>query len=133
MSTSYGTQFATYRSQFRSWRHDRPFWGGVLVILAGLVIGIIPAELAMRFALVPSAFMFAGLVFAIFVVLSGIFALLKPEFAEFFGAAGILLSIASIFGALGGFGVGMMFGTIGGALCVAWERPGEADAPEATA
>ncbi|WP_458185562.1 DUF6114 domain-containing protein [Haladaptatus sp. NG-WS-4] len=127
MSTTYGSQFASYRSQFASWRHERPFWGGIFVLLGGLIIGIIPAELAINFALVPSMFMFAGLVFAVFVILCGAFALLKPEFAEFFGAAGILLSIASIVGALGGFGIGMMFGVIGGAMCVAWEGPSETE------
>ncbi|WP_458209117.1 DUF6114 domain-containing protein [Haladaptatus sp. NG-SE-30] len=127
MSTTYGSQFGTYRSRFASWRHKRPFWGGLLVLLGGLVIGIIPAELAMKFALVPSTFMFAGLVFAVFVTLCGIFALLRPEFAEFFGAAGILLSIASIIGALGGFGIGMMLGVLGGAMCVAWEGPTEVE------
>lgn len=129
MST-HTSQFTSYRSNFASWRHERPFWGALLVILAGLVIGIIPAQLAITFALVPSTFMFAGLVFAVFVFLSGVFALLRPELAEFFGAAGILLSVASIFGALGGFGVGMLLGTVGGALCVAWERP-ESDTDEA--
>ncbi|MGA9400852.1 DUF6114 domain-containing protein [Haladaptatus sp.] len=134
MSSIHITQFASYRTRFASWRHDRPFWGALLVILAGLVIGIIPAQLAITFALVPSTFMFAGLVFAVFVFLSGVFALLRPEFAEFFGAAGILLSIASIFGALGGFGVGMILGTLGGALCVAWEPPEttETDTEETT-
>jgi hypothetical protein len=127
MSTTYGSQFGTYRSRFASWRHDRPFWGGVLVLLGGLIIGIIPAELALTFALVPSMFMFAGLVFAIFVILCGVFALLRPDFAEFFGAAAILLSIASIVGALGGFGIGMMFGVLGGAMCVAWEDPRETE------
>ena len=122
---------AGYRSRFQAWKSARPFWGGVLLTLSGLVIGIIPMDLAMKFALIPTEFAFVGLIFAIFVVLCGLFALAKPQLAEFFGAAGMLISIISIFGALGGFVVGTLLGILGGSLCVAWVGP-EAEASEST-
>ncbi|MFD1515008.1 DUF6114 domain-containing protein [Halomarina rubra] len=123
---------ASYRSRWQSWKHDRPFWGGVLLTLSGLVIGIIPLDLAMKFALIPTEFAFVGLIFAVFVVLCGLFALAKPELAEFFGAAGMLISIISIFGALGGFVVGTLLGILGGALCIAWVHPSEESAAAPT-
>ncbi|MFC5972802.1 DUF6114 domain-containing protein [Halomarina salina] len=116
---------AGYRSRFQTWKRARPFWGGLLLTLSGLVIGIIPMDLAMKFALIPTEFAFVGLIFAIFVVLCGLFALAKPPLAEFFGAAGMLISIISIFGALGGFVVGTVLGILGGSLCIAWVGPDE--------
>lgn len=116
---------SNYRSRFGAWKRQRPFWGGVLLTLSGLIIAIIPLDLALKFALVPTDFAFVGLIFAIFVVLSGVFALYQPQFAGFFGAAGILVAIVSIFGALGGFVVGTLVGILGGSLCVAWEPPRE--------
>ena len=115
---------AGYRARFQTWKRARPFWGGLLLTLSGLVIGIIPLDLAIAFALIPTEFAFVGLIFAIFVVLCGVFALVKPELADFFGAAGMLISIISIFGALGGFVVGTLLGILGGSLCIAWTGPG---------
>ncbi|WP_254535103.1 DUF6114 domain-containing protein [Halomarina litorea] len=119
---------SNYRSRFGAWKRQRPFWGGSLLVLSGLIIAIIPLDLALKFALVPTDFAFVGLIFAVFVVLSGVFALYQPQFAGFFGAAGILVAIISIFGALGGFVVGTLVGILGGSLCVAWEPPREESA-----
>ncbi|MHB9288540.1 DUF6114 domain-containing protein [Halobacteriales archaeon Cl-PHB] len=118
------------RSRFADWRQDRPFWGGVTLTLAGLVIGIIPLDLALKFALIPTTFAFVGLVFAVVVVLCGVFAVLQPQFSSFFGAAGMVVSVASMFGALGGFGIGTILGIVGGSLCVAWVHPDEVEDEE---
>lgn len=115
----------TYRARFADWRSERPFWGGVIMILAGTLIGYIPLNLAMSVPLVPSHFAYAGLIFAVVVVLCGAFAIVQPTLATFFGIVGILVSIISIFGALGGFGIGTLLGILGGSLIVAWETPGE--------
>ncbi|WP_254544570.1 DUF6114 domain-containing protein [Halomarina pelagica] len=116
-----------YRRQFGSWKRDRPFWGGVLLIVSALIIGIIPLDLALKFALVPVEFAYIGLIFTVFVLLCGVFALAQPKLASFFGVAGMLIAIASIFGALGGFVVGTIVGIAGGALCVAWEPPADGE------
>ena len=115
----------TVRKRFAAWRRERPFWGGLILLLAGLVIAYIPLNLAMSIPLIPNHFAYIGLVFAAFVILCGIFTIVQPELATFFAAAGILLSIASIFGALGGFGVGTFLGIVGGSLVIAWEHPDE--------
>ncbi|MFC7154466.1 DUF6114 domain-containing protein [Halomarina halobia] len=116
-----------YRRQFSSWKRERPFWGGVLLIVSGLLIGIIPLDLAVKFALVPAEFAYIGLIFTVFVLLCGVFALAQPELASFFGVAGMLIAVASIFGALGGFVIGSIVGVAGGSLCVAWEPPAETE------
>ena len=119
------TSNASPRQRFAAWRRERPFWGGVLLLLAGLVIAYIPLNLALSIPLIPNHFAYIGLVFAAFVILCGIFTIVQPELANFFAAAGILLSIASIFGALGGFGIGTFLGILGGSLVIAWEHPDE--------
>ncbi|WP_435318595.1 DUF6114 domain-containing protein [Haloarchaeobius sp. TZWSO28] len=116
---------ASVRDRFAAWRAERPFWGGVTLTLGGLVIGIIPLDLAIRFTLVPNHFAFVGLVFAILVTVCGLTATFKPGLSTPAGVTGILFSVASLFGALGGFLVGMFIGALGGSLCVAWRPPAE--------
>lgn len=111
------------RVRFAEWRRDRPFWGGTTLTFAGLVIAVVPLELAARFRMVTNYFVLVGLLFAIPVVLSGVLALVRPQYAEYCGAVGIVFAIASIFGALGGFGVGTVLGMLGGSLCIAWVHP----------
>ncbi|WP_435332995.1 DUF6114 domain-containing protein [Haloarchaeobius sp. TZWWS8] len=113
------------RERFAAWRAERPFWGGAVLTLGGLIIGIIPLDLALRFTLVPNHFGFVGLIFAILVTICGLTATFKPELSTPAGATGILFSLASLFGALGGFLIGMFLGALGGSLCVAWRPPAE--------
>lgn len=108
------------RARFADWRRDRPFWGGVVLTVAGLVIAAVPMELAVRFSMVTDYVVFAGLVFAVPVALSGVFSIVRPQYAAYFGAGGIVFAIASIVGALGGFGLGTVLGIVGGSLCIAW-------------
>lgn len=111
------------RERFAEWRRARPFWGGVLLMLAGLVIGWVPAQFAGELMLIGGTFTVIGMVFAAFVFLSGAFALYRPDLATILGISGIALAILSLLGALGGLFVGMLLGIVGGNLCVAWEPP----------
>lgn len=110
-------------ARFNSWREGRPFWGGALLILAGIVIGYVPLQFASELAVIGGAQSIIGLIFAVLVFLDGVFVLARPEVATIFGVVGIALSILSIFGALGGFFVGMLLGIAGGNLCIAWQDP----------
>lgn len=113
---------------FNDWREPRPFWGGVLLMLAGLVIGWVPIQFATELAVIGGAFTVVGLVFAVMVFLTGAFVLARPEMSTIFGVLGIALSILSLVGALGGLFIGMIIGIAGGNLCIAWQNPN----PEAT-
>lgn len=115
----------THRKRFAAWRRERPFWGGAIMTLAGLLIGYIPFNLARSVGLVPSTFAYAGFIFSVFVILCGVFSIIQPDLRLFFGTAGIILAILSIFGALGGFGIGTLLGILGGSLIIAWEPPTE--------
>lgn len=119
-------------SGFREWRATRPFWGGLLLIVASLIIAWVPIQFAFELMLIGGAFTVIGLVFALLVFLSGVAALLKPNLATLAGIAGIGFSILSLVGALGGLLIGALLGLAGGSLCIAWEAPGAAERREET-
>lgn len=111
---------------FHCWRHSRPFWGGLLLFLAGLELLAIPL----------SGVLIKGQVkMAIYIGIGGVFgagigALLiaagiavwgNPAHRVFYGIAGIVLGIASFPASnLGGFFLGMLLAITGGALAFAW-------------
>jgi len=108
-------------SRFRLWRKTRPFWGSILMMLAGLMILAGPAAL-LQLALLPGSMLWAGLLVGALLFTMGLIQLLMPSYALITGAIGIILSLISLIVAIGGFGVGMLLGIIGSALGVAW-RP----------
>lgn len=108
-------------SRFRLWRKTRPFWGSILMMLAGLLILAGPAAL-LQLAFLPGSLLWAGLLVGALLFTMGLIQLLMPSYALITGAIGVILSLISLIVAIGGFGVGMLLGIIGGALGVAW-RP----------
>jgi hypothetical protein len=113
------------RARFNRWRRGRPFAGGALLILASLVIAWIPINIAPDTILIGETLSPIGLLFAALVFLCGIFALTRPGNADIFGVFGVVFSIFSLYGALGGFIIGMVLGIIGGVLCYAWRDEDE--------
>ncbi len=112
------------RRRFATWRGQRPFWGGAIMCVGALVVGWVPAHLAMMIAIIPGSIAFVGLIFAALMALCGTFSVLKPQLSGFLGWFGMVLSVLSIMGgALGGFFIGTIVGVTGGAMLVAWEEP----------
>lgn len=108
-------------SKFRLWRNTRPFWGSILMIVAGLTM------LAGACVFLPISFLIQSLWSAILVssllLVMGVIQLFLPSYAVITGSIGMVLSIVSLLVAsFGGCGVGMLFGVIGSALSIAW-RP----------
>lgn len=122
---------STRQSESAGWRESRPFWGGLLLIVASLLIAWVPMQFAMELFLIGGAFTIVGLAFAVIVFLIGAFALLKPNLSTMLGVTGIAFSILSLIGALGGLLFGTILGIVGGSLCVAWQPPGTEE-PEET-
>lgn len=111
-------------SRFNEWRAQRPFLGGVLLMLAGLIIVYVPMQILPDIIFIGgqvAGFLAVGVMFGVFVFLSGAYALYKPEFSDEIGVAGIVLSILSLFGSLGGLFLGLILGILGGNLCIAWK------------
>lgn len=111
------------RSRFYIWRHTRPFWGAVLMIVAGMLVLWGPVGM-MSFALLPGSMIWAGVLVGSLLSLMGVLQLLVPSYALMTGAIGIVLAIVSLLVALGGIGIGMLLGIIGGSLSVAWRAGG---------
>jgi len=114
---------------FASWRAQRPFAGGTMLILAGMIIGAIPLRLQTLAVTAGESKAALGIVFAAMVIACGVFAMLKPDLSTLIGVTGVAMSILSLIGAFGGLVIGMLVGIAGGNLCIAWQDP-NADAEE---
>ncbi|HWU57459.1 MAG TPA: DUF6114 domain-containing protein [Microbacteriaceae bacterium] len=111
---------------FASWRHRRPFMGGVLTTLAGieiffsgqLDIGKLHVQVGIE-----------GLqatIIPVLLVLLGILAIAMPAHHVFYGVISLAISVYSLIGVnLGGFFIGMLLGAIGGIVTVAWMPHGD--------
>ncbi len=114
------------RRRFRGWRRSRPFWGGLLLILAGAEILLLPlSSLLIYSAFKVVIYIGIGGVFGVLIgallIACGLLAWFHPVQRVFYGIAGALLSIASFPATnLGGFFAGMLCGVFGASLVFAW-------------
>ncbi|MDB1087665.1 DUF6114 domain-containing protein [Streptomyces sp. ACA25] len=118
------SRFSRGRVAFRRWRWQRPFWAGVLTILAGLPIAYFPyanltlGELTIRMATTAGA---GSAVIGALLVTLGLTMWFQPHARIFAGVAGIMLSLVSlVVSNFGGFLIGFLFGLVGGGMSVAW-------------
>ena len=106
---------------WRSWRHTRPFWGGLLVLVAGLEILLTeraPLPIMVHIGLQG----IAGFIIPAVMVLLGLLLLFNPAQRMFYSVLAVLLALSSwITSNLGGFFVGMLLGVLGGSLAFAWQ------------
>ena len=109
-----------YRVRFRHWQRARPFWGALLLIVAGTLVLWGPLNF-LQFALLPGSTLWAAILVGGLLVAMGLIQLFAPSYALITGAVGIVLSLVSLIVALGGLGIGMLLGLAGGALGVAWK------------
>ena len=108
-------------STFAAWCRQRPFVGGILVVLAGvemffsgqLDVGSIHVQVGVEGM--------QAMIIPVIMVLVGILAIGMPVHRIFYGVIALVFSIYSLVGVnLGGFFIGMLLGAIGGVLTVAW-------------
>ncbi|NGO69952.1 DUF6114 domain-containing protein [Streptomyces boncukensis] len=116
------------RMSFRDWRGRRPFWGGLLTLLAGVPIMYIPYQnltlgsLTIRMSTTAGA---GSLIIGVLLVVLGLTMWFQPQSRVFAGIAAILLALVSlVVSNVGAFLIGFLLGLFGGALGVAW-MPGE--------
>jgi outer membrane biosynthesis protein TonB len=114
------------RAAWRAWRRSRPFWGGLLLVLAGLeLVGLPLTGVFVRGAIKLVIYIGIGGVFGVLIgvllIAAGIVLWVNPTHRVFYGIAGIVLGIISFPASnLGGFLLGMLLAIIGGALAFAW-------------
>jgi hypothetical protein len=122
------------RSAFRAWRHGRPFWGGLLLLLAGLeLLGLPLSGILSRGAVRLVVYIAIGGVFGVLIgillITAGIAVWANPAHRVFYGVAGVVLGVASFPASnLGGFFVCMLLAIVGGSIAFAW-MPAVAQAP----
>jgi hypothetical protein len=128
----------TRRESFRAWRRTRPFTGGLLLLLAGLELLLIPlggdlGHGAIRLVIYIGIGGVFGVLIGLLLIAAGIMIWVNPLHRVFYGIAGIVLGIVSFpTSNLGGFFIGMLLAVAGGAIAFAWE-PGEQEAAEQSA
>ncbi|MER7751339.1 DUF6114 domain-containing protein [Kitasatospora sp. NPDC097643] len=121
---------------FRDFRRTRPFWGGLLAMIAGVPILYFPyAHLSLGgLTIAMSTTAGAGSLFiGILMILLGLTGWFQPAVRVFAGIATILLTLVSIpVSNLAGFGLALLPGLIGGGLMVSWAPLPEPKAEGAT-
>lgn len=135
MSAETQGRIGYWRFRFRVWRWQRPFWAGLLTILAGGPIAYFPyahlniGGLTLAMATTAGA---GSLIIGVLLVVLGLTMWFQAVARVFAGVATIMLALVSlVVSNLGGFLTGFLLGLIGGALAVAWGPGNPAEDPGA--
>ena len=106
--------------RFRRFRRTRPFWAGLLVLIAGVEIGLLPLGPTDELIKAGKSAA-AGLACAAALLLMGVLILLLPSQRVLAGLIAVGAALASfVLSNLGGFAVGMLLGVLGGSMAVGW-------------
>jgi hypothetical protein len=107
--------------RLRRWRKSRPFLAGLLTILAGLEIGLVPLY-TVRFLLIQGDQGIGSLLVSVTLVGCGILLWREPRRHFLLGAVIFALGFTSyVVTNLGGFVIGMLLALLGASLAVAWQ------------
>ncbi|MGW1157917.1 DUF6114 domain-containing protein [Streptomyces sp. NPDC002519] len=108
------------RSAFRSWRGNRPFWGGLLLALGGAEI-LVTEKASLKVVLHIGMQGLAGYLLPTVMLLCGLLVLFNPAQRLFYSIVGILVSLGTwVTSNLGGFLVGLLLGATGSCLAFGW-------------
>lgn len=123
-------------ARFRVWRRQRPFVGGLLLVISGVEI-FLSTQLDLGNIRVQMGIEgFQATLIPVILAMLGMLVLAMPAHHVFYGVIALVVAVYSIVGVnLGGFFVGMLLGAVGGVLAVAWlpkpATPRELEAPAA--
>ncbi|MFD8595118.1 DUF6114 domain-containing protein [Kitasatospora sp. NPDC059646] len=111
---------AAARTGFAGWRDRRPFWGGVLVALAGAEI-LFTEKAPMRMVIRIGLLGLAGYIIPILMVLCGLLLIFHPVQRLFYSLVAVLATLGSwITSNIGGFFIGLLLGLVGSTLAFGW-------------
>jgi hypothetical protein len=114
------------RESWRLWRRTRPFWGGVLLGLAGLELIAIPLSGVLGHGAVKLVIYIGiggvfGVLLGVLMITCGVLVCVNPPHRVFYGITGVVLGILSFPASnLGGFFIGMLLAIVGGSIAFAW-------------
>ncbi|MFJ5230822.1 DUF6114 domain-containing protein [Kitasatospora sp. NPDC088391] len=105
---------------FAGWRGRRPFWGGLMVALAGAEI-LLTEKAPMRMMIRIGLLGLAGYVIPVLMVLCGLLLIFHPVQRVFYSLLSVLATLGSwVTSNLGGFFIGLLLGLIGSTLAFGW-------------
>ncbi|EHR51116.1 hypothetical protein SacmaDRAFT_2878 [Saccharomonospora marina XMU15] len=116
------------RKTFRQWRRSRPFWGGLLLAVAGIELLCLPLfDVFMKGAVGLVMHMgvggVSGVVIGAMLTACGLLLWFDPAHKTFYAVIGVLGGIVSFPATnFGGFMLGMLLGIIGGSLAFGWTQ-----------
>ncbi len=113
--------FARGRRTFRRWRRGRPFWGGLITIFAGLEfyfsVHLNPTSFAISFGQQG----FLAWLTPLVLLLCGFLGWFSSAQRIFYGVVAVATAVYGLISVnLGGFLLGTLLGTVGGALIASW-------------
>ncbi|MGW9198625.1 DUF6114 domain-containing protein [Micromonospora chersina] len=115
---------------FRSWRRTRPFWGGLLIALAGVEMFASTKMTLNGLSFHSGSTGLYSLLIPVILLSCGLLLWFSPGQRLFYSIVAVVTTIYSLMGLnLGGFFLGLLLGIIGSALAFAWTptaRPTEA-------
>jgi hypothetical protein len=115
------------------WRHRRPFWGGLFVLLGGLEI-MFTVWAPLGVVLHVGMQNFIGYLIPIVIILCGLLLWFTPAQRIFYSLVAIVCGLASwLTSNMGGFIIGLLLTLTGGALAFAWTTEDGATEDGATA
>ncbi|GGO50903.1 DUF6114 domain-containing protein [Streptomyces lasiicapitis] len=108
------------RRVLRKWRRTRPFWGGLLLILGGAELLLVPlSPLTVLVSLGIGGIAAIGIGIAL--MAAGLFLWLLPHTHHYVSVNALILSVLSFAATnLGGFLIGMLLGIVGSAMGFGW-------------
>jgi uncharacterized protein DUF6114 len=131
----FGTAVGYRRAAFRQWRRTRPFWGGFLLLLAGIELLLIPLSGILLHGAVKLVVYIGiggvfGVLLGVLLIACGLLLWLNPAHRTFYAIAGVLLAVLSFIASnFGGFFIGMLLGIIGGSMGFGWTPSADTSVP----
>jgi hypothetical protein len=125
-NAGFGAGAGSRLAAFRGWRRTRPFWGGFLLLLAGIELLVIPLSGILVHGAVKLVVYIGiggvfGVLLGVLLIACGLLLWLNPAHRTFYAIAGVLLAVLSFIASnLGGFFIGMLLGIIGGSMGFGW-------------
>jgi hypothetical protein len=122
----FGAAVGSGRAAFGRWRRTRPFWGGFLLLLAGIELLLIPLSGILVHGAVKLVVYIGiggvfGVLLGVLLIACGLLLWLNPAHRTFYAIAGVLLAVLSFIASnFGGFFIGMLLGIIGGSMGFGW-------------
>jgi hypothetical protein len=125
-NAGFGAAVFSRRAAFRRWRRTCPFWGGFLLLLAGIELLLIPLSGifihgAVKLVVYIGIGGVFGVLLGVLLIACGLLLWLNAAHRTFYAIAGVLLAVLSfIVSNFGGFFIGMLLGIIGGSMGFGW-------------